>query len=112
MGKIVIFGAGGAVRVATGDVTSVPDIIALAAGQDAAIHAAAVYGEGTDPASFFPGAAPALAVGLPQAGVGRLVAVGLAALLPGPDGIPLLDAGYEPQQAAAPWAWDSLGTSA
>jgi uncharacterized protein len=91
--------AGGGVRVAAGDVTSVPDITALAAGQDAAIHAAAVYGEGTDPASFFPGAARALAAGLPQAGVGRLVAVGLAALLPGPDGIPLLDAPGFPSEA-------------
>lgn len=68
--------AGGGVRVAAGDVTSVPDVIALAAGQDAAIHAAAVYGEGTDPASFFPSAARALVAGLPQAGVGRLVAAG------------------------------------
>lgn len=91
--------AGDGVRIAAGDVTSVPDIAALAAGHDAAIQAAAVYGAGTDPASFFPGAARALVTGLPRAGVDRLVAVGLAALLPGPDGIPLLDAPGFPAEA-------------
>ena len=71
-------------RVAAGDVTDVADVAALAAGHDAAIHAAAVYGAGTDPDAFFTGAAHALVNGLRQAGVDRLVAVGLSALLPGP----------------------------
>lgn len=84
--------ADGGVRIAVGDVTDVADVAALAAGHDAAINAAAVYGTGTDPAAFFTSAAHALAKGLLQAGVGRLVAVGLSALLPGSDGTRLLDA--------------------
>lgn len=121
MGRIIVFGAGGragrqavaearrrghevtavvrdparhsdltdAVR---GDVTELADVASLAAGHDAAINAAAVYGEGTDPDAFFPGAARALVKGLAQAGVDRLVAVGLSTLAPGPDGTALLDA--------------------
>jgi putative NADH-flavin reductase len=84
--------ADGGVRVAAGDVTDMAEVTALAAGHDAAIHAAAVYGAGTDPGAFFIGAAYALVKGLRQAGVDRLVAVGLSTLLPGPDGTRLLDA--------------------
>ena len=51
-----------------------------------------MYGAGTDPDAFFTGAARALVNGLRQAGVDRLVAVGLSALLPGPGGTRLLDA--------------------
>jgi uncharacterized protein len=79
------------VRVAAGDVTNVADVAALAAEHDAAINAAAVYGAGTDPDAFFTSAAHALVKGLRQARVDRLVAVGLSALLPGPDGTRLLD---------------------
>jgi putative NADH-flavin reductase len=79
-------------RVAPGDVTDAAGVAALAAGHDAAIHAAAVYGAGTDPDAFFTGAAHALINGLRQAGVDRLVAVGLSTLLPGPGGTRLLDA--------------------
>ncbi len=67
------------------------DVAALASGHDAAINAAAVYGAGTDPEAFFASASHALVKGLRQAGVGRLVTVGLSALLPGPDGTRLLD---------------------
>jgi putative NADH-flavin reductase len=84
-------GADGGVRVAGGDVTDAADVAALAAGHDAAVHAAAVYGEGTDPGAFFPAAAHALVTGLGQAGVGRLVAVGLSVLLPGADGTRQID---------------------
>ncbi|MCO5998879.1 NAD(P)-dependent oxidoreductase [Actinoallomurus rhizosphaericola] len=87
------------VRVAAGDVTDVTDVATLAAGHDAAINAAAVYGAGTDPDAFFPAAARALVKGLPQAGVDRLVAVGLSVLLPGPDGTRLLDAPGFPAEA-------------
>ncbi|PXY29075.1 NAD-binding protein [Prauserella coralliicola] len=80
------------VRIAAGDVTDVATVAALAAGHDAAIHAAAVYGEGTDPDAFFPGAARALVKGLPRAGVDRLVAIGLSVLLPGADGTRAVDA--------------------
>ncbi|WP_409181947.1 NAD(P)-dependent oxidoreductase [Amycolatopsis sp. VS8301801F10] len=120
MSKIVIFGAGGrtgrqAVAEArrrghdvtavvrdparyqdladavAGDVTSAAEVAALAAGHDAAVNAAAVYGEGTDPEAFFTGAARALVTGLARAGVDRLVAVGLSALLPAADGTSVLD---------------------
>ncbi|ACZ90319.1 NAD(P)-dependent oxidoreductase [Streptosporangium roseum] len=120
MGKIVVFGAGGragrqavaearrrghqvtavvrdpsryggltdgGVRITAGDVTDVADVAALAAGHDAAINAAA----GTDSDAFFTDAAHALVDGLRQAGVDRLVAVGLSALLPVPDGTRMLD---------------------
>ncbi|MEV0146678.1 MULTISPECIES: NAD(P)H-binding protein [unclassified Nonomuraea] len=75
------------VRVAAGDVTDAADVAALAAGHDVAINAAAEVG----PEAFFTSAAHALIKGLGQAGVDRLVAVGLASLLPGPDGTGLLD---------------------
>jgi putative NADH-flavin reductase len=120
MGKFVIFGAGGragrqavaearrrghevtavvrdpsrysgvrdGVQVVAGDVTDAADVAALAAGHDVAINAAAVI----TPDTFFTSAAHALVKGLQQAGVNRLVAVGLASLLPDADGIRLLDA--------------------
>ncbi|MFF5211238.1 NAD(P)-dependent oxidoreductase [Streptosporangium sp. NPDC000396] len=120
MGRFVIFGAGGragrravaearrrghqvtavvrdpsryggladdGVRITAGDVTDVADVAALAAGHDAAINAAAALG----PETFFSSAAHALIKGLRQAGVDRLVTVGLASLLSGPDGTRLLD---------------------
>ncbi|RJL27179.1 NAD(P)-dependent oxidoreductase [Bailinhaonella thermotolerans] len=86
--------AGEGVRVAAGDVTDAADVAALAAGHDAAINAAAVI----DSPEFFTGAARALVKGLGRAGVNRLVAVGLSALLPGPDGIRLVDAAGFPAQ--------------
>jgi uncharacterized protein len=79
------------VQITAGDVTDAADVAALAAGHDAAINTAAVYGAGTDPEAFFTSAAHALIKGLRQAGVNRLVTVGLASLLPGPDGTRLLD---------------------
>jgi uncharacterized protein len=79
------------VRVVTGDVTDAAEVAAIADGHDAAIHAAAVYGAGTDPDAFFPAAAGALVTGLRKSEVDRLVAVGLSVLLPGPDGARLVD---------------------
>ncbi|MGW6054373.1 NAD(P)-dependent oxidoreductase [Streptomyces sp. NPDC055189] len=78
-------------KVVAGDVTDAVDVAALAKGHDAAVSAAAVYGEGTDPDAFFTSAAHALVRGLGQAAVGRLVLVGLSALLPGPNGTRLMD---------------------
>lgn len=86
------------VAVFAGDVTDPADVGAHAAGHDAAIHAAAVYGEGTDPAAFFPAAAHALVEGLGTAGVPRLVTVGLATLLPDADGVRLVDGGSLPEE--------------
>ena len=87
------------VQVTVGDVTSETDVATLAAGHDAAINAAAVYGAGTDPDAFFPAAVHALIGGLQRAGIDRLVTVGLSALLNGPDGIRLLDAPGFPAEA-------------
>ncbi|TGB09396.1 NAD(P)H-binding protein [Streptomyces sp. MZ04] len=80
------------VRIAAGDVTDVADVASLAQGHDAAINAAAAYGEGTDPDAFFRSAAHSLVTGLRKAEVNRLVSVGLSTLLAGPDGTRLLDA--------------------
>lgn len=79
--------ADGGVRITAGDVNDAADVAALAAGHDAAINTAAAI----DPETFFTSAAHALIRGLRQAGVNRLVTVGLASLLPGPDGTRLLD---------------------
>jgi putative NADH-flavin reductase len=85
--------SGGRVRVVTGDVTDADTVATLAAGHDAAVHAAASL---TVPAAaFFPAAATALLSGLAAARVPRLVAVGLASQLPDVTGTPLIDApGY------------------
>lgn len=109
MGKYVVFGAGGRAgqqvvaeaRRRGHEVTAVvrdPSrydgltdggvrVAALAAGCDAAINTAAAL----TPETFFASAARALIKGLHQAGVERLVAGGIAMLLPGPDGTRLVD---------------------
>ncbi|GAA0571333.1 NAD(P)H-binding protein [Kribbella sandramycini] len=80
--------AGGGPYVA-GDVTDAVRLAELAEGHDAVI--AAVYDGGSDPAVFFPKAARALVDGLSTVGVGRLVWVGLASILPTADGVLLMD---------------------
>ena len=89
---------GNGVDLLAGDVTDPASVAALATGHDAAIHAAAVYGEGTDPDAFFTAAAHALVDGLGEAGVRRLVAIGLSTLVPGADGIRPVDAAAFPAQ--------------
>ena len=86
------------VDVLAGDVTDPASVAALAAGRGAAIHAAAVYGEGTDPDAFFTAAAHALVDGLGAAGVRRLVAIGLSTLVPGADGVRPMDAAAFPAE--------------
>jgi putative NADH-flavin reductase len=80
------------VHLVEGDVTDSDTVAAFATGHDAAINTTAVYGEGTDPDAFFPAASRALIKGLTQAGVPRLVTVGLSVLLPGIDGTLGIDA--------------------
>ncbi|GAA1505572.1 NAD(P)-dependent oxidoreductase [Streptomyces synnematoformans] len=97
--------AGAGVRLVAGDATDPEAVAATAAGCTAAISAAAVYGEGTDPDAFFRGSAKALVAGLTRAEVPRLVLVGLASLLPDATGRRLLDhpafpAGFRPFCAA------------
>lgn len=117
MSKVIVFGAGGRAgrRIVTeaaarghqvtavvrdpsrypdlsgavaGDVTSADDVAALAAGHDAAVHAAARL----DAADFFAVAARALADGLADAGVDRLVAIGIGSTLETAPGVAVHDA--------------------
>jgi putative NADH-flavin reductase len=81
--------AGARVVLAGGDVTDADAVARLAAGHDAAVHAAASLA--VPAAEFFPAAASALLGGLAAAGVARLVAVGLASQLPDVTGTQLLD---------------------
>lgn len=120
MAKIVIFGAGGragrrtaaeaarrghqvtavvrdpsahpdlassGAAVVAGDVTDAASVAAVAAEHDAVIHAAVDLTDG----EFFTAASTALADGLGKAGVRRVVAVGLASIMPGPSGTPMMD---------------------
>ncbi|MER5761556.1 NAD(P)H-binding protein [Streptomyces sp. NPDC002082] len=126
--KIIVFGAGGhvgravvaeararghevtAAGRADGDVTSAADVGRLAAGHDAAV--AAVYDTGAVPGAFFPAAARALAAGLGGAGVGRLVSVGLASVLPTGSGEPLMDTPGYPQEWREFYVGHGAGTEA
>ncbi|WP_407838701.1 NAD(P)H-binding protein [Streptomyces sp. DSM 116496] len=128
--KIIVFGGGGRVGRAVvaearargrghevtaagradGDVTSAADVERLAAGHDAAV--AAVYDTGAVPGAFFPAAARALAAGLGGAGVGRLVSVGLASVLPTGSGEPLMDTPGYPQEWREFYVGHGAGTEA
>ncbi|WDZ82452.1 NAD(P)-dependent oxidoreductase [Micromonospora cathayae] len=67
--------AGDQVTVVRGDVTDADSVAAVAAGHDAAVQAA--YQSGLPVDEYFSRAARALVEGLGQAGVGRLVVVGI-----------------------------------
>ncbi|GIH46674.1 hypothetical protein SAMN05421833_103167 [Microbispora rosea] len=79
----------GDVRVVAGDVTDPVSVERAAAGHDAAISAAADLS--ASPHDFFTASARALSTGLAKAGVSRLVVVGLASVMPGASGAPLMD---------------------
>ncbi|MEU8250039.1 NAD(P)H-binding protein [Nonomuraea sp. NPDC048916] len=76
-------------RVVAGDVTDGVSVEHAATGQDAAISAAADLS--APPHDFFTTSARALTTGLKNAGVRRLVMVGLASIMPGASGAPLMD---------------------
>ncbi|KUJ66344.1 NAD-binding protein [Streptomyces albus subsp. albus] len=76
-------------RIVAGDVTDPASVERAAGGQDAAISAAVDLS--TAPHDFFTTSSRALATGLPAAGVNRLVVVGLASVMPGASGAPLMD---------------------
>lgn len=76
-------------RLVSGDITDADRVAAVAAGHDAAISAAADLA--ADPHDFFTTSARALVDGLRKAAVQRLVMVGLASVLPGKTGGPLMD---------------------
>lgn len=112
--KLIVFGANGRVGRAVvtearargydvteagrsdGSVTSSTDVARLAAGHDAAV--VSVYDAQVVPKEFFPAAAEAVAAGLTEAGVGRLVSVGLASVLPDASGTLLMDTPDYPQE--------------
>uniref|UniRef100_A0AAU2JRH7 NAD(P)H-binding protein n=1 Tax=Streptomyces sp. NBC_00049 TaxID=2903617 RepID=A0AAU2JRH7_9ACTN len=126
--RIIVFGAGGMVGRAVvaeartrgyevteagrgdGDVTSAADVARLAAGHDAAV--AAVYDARAVPGEFFPATSRALADGLSRAGVRRLVAVGLASVLPTESGAALMDTPGYPQEWREFYAGHAAGTGA
>ncbi|GHC39631.1 NAD(P)-dependent oxidoreductase [Streptomyces cinnamoneus] len=127
-GRVIVLGAGGRVGRAAvaeartrgyevteagradGDVTSAADVARLAAGHDAAV--VAVHDQTAAPGVFFPAMARALAAGLPQAGVGRLVSVGLASVLPTGAGTLLMDTPGYPQEWREFYAGHGAGTEA
>ncbi|CAL9665331.1 NAD(P)-dependent oxidoreductase [Streptomyces sp. enrichment culture] len=76
-------------RTVAGDVTDPRGVAHVAAGHDAALSAAVDLS--VPPYDFFTTSARALATGLAQAGVRRLVVVGIASVLPGASGVPLMD---------------------
>lgn len=76
-------------QVVAGDVTDAVSIAHAAVGHDAAISAAVDLS--MPPYDFFTASSRALATGLAKAGVRRLVVVGLASIMPGASGAPLMD---------------------
>jgi putative NADH-flavin reductase len=84
------------VLLLAGDVTDPDQVAQLAAGHDAAVNAAADLS--AQPDVFFPSAARALLTGLAQAGVHRLLVVGLASVLPAESGELLMDTPNYPQE--------------
>ncbi|MFI7429621.1 NAD(P)-dependent oxidoreductase [Micromonospora sp. NPDC049836] len=98
----------GQVRVVAGDVTDAERVAELAAGHDAAVHAAVDLGAAPD--VFFPAAARAMLAGLDRAGVGRLLVVGLASVLPTAGGVPLMDTPGYPQEYRGFYLGHAAGT--
>ncbi|MEU6784081.1 NAD(P)H-binding protein [Nonomuraea angiospora] len=93
-------GASGArVRVVAGDVTDLADVAEVAAGHDAAVQVAARLDMSSE--EFYTAAARALVGGLGQAGVSRLVAVGIGTLLEVSPGVRLVDTPDFPAEARA-----------
>ncbi|OMI41294.1 NAD(P)-dependent oxidoreductase [Streptomyces sparsogenes] len=82
--------AAGNVTVVAGDVTDPAGVAAAVTGHDAVISS--IYREDIDAKELYGGAARALLAGLGEAGVGRLVVIGLAATLETERGVRVLDA--------------------
>ncbi|MBG0814921.1 NAD(P)-dependent oxidoreductase [Planomonospora sp. ID82291] len=77
------------VRTVAGDVTDGTGVAHAAAGHDAVVSAAVDLS--VPPHEFFTASARALTAGLAKAGVRRLAVVGLASIMPGASGAPLMD---------------------
>lgn len=87
------------VTVVAGDVTLAGSVAACAAGHDAAISTVARLDVPSE--QFYPVAAQALLDGLSQAGVGRLVVVGIGTVLETAPGVPLHDSPAFPAEHRA-----------
>lgn len=81
---------GDGVAVVAGDVTRPDSVAEVAVGHDAAINAAVRLDVPSE--TFLPAAAHALLTGLAQAGVGRLVAIGIGTVLETEPGVMVHDA--------------------
>ncbi|MEU6982522.1 NAD(P)H-binding protein [Streptomyces sp. NPDC046324] len=81
---------GGSVTVVRGDVTDPASVAALATGHDAAVNASARLDLPSE--EYFTAAAKALLTGLGEAGVRRLLTLGIATTLETSPGVRLMDA--------------------
>jgi putative NADH-flavin reductase len=77
------------VEVVAGDVLDAAGVASITKGADAVVSA--VYDPQADPTAFFVGASNALLTGLPQAGVSRVLVIGLVSNLEAAPGVRLLD---------------------
>ncbi|HXR74100.1 NAD(P)-dependent oxidoreductase [Actinocrinis sp.] len=84
------------VRLVAGDVTEAQSVAAAAAGHDAALST--VFRPDADPAEFYTAAAKALAAGLAEAGVERLVTVGVGTALEVAPGVAVHDSAEFPAE--------------
>lgn len=84
------------VRLAAGDVTEATSVAVAAAGHDAAIST--VFRADADPGEFYTAAAKALVAGLAEAGVERLVTVGVGTALEVAPGVAVHDSAEFPAE--------------
>ncbi|KQX57040.1 MULTISPECIES: NAD(P)H-binding protein [unclassified Streptomyces] len=82
--------AGSSVTLVRGDVTDPASVAALAAGHDAAVNASVRLDVSSE--EYFTAAAKALVAGLGEAGVRRLLTLGIATTLESEPGVRLMDA--------------------
>ncbi|MDV9188766.1 NAD(P)H-binding protein [Streptomyces sp. SR27] len=88
--------AGSSVTLVRGDVTDPASVAALAAGHDAAVNASARLDVSSE--EYFTAAAKALMAGLGEAGVRRLLVLGIATTLETEPGVRIMDAPEFPEQ--------------
>ncbi|MGW8763884.1 NAD(P)-dependent oxidoreductase [Streptomyces sp. NPDC055815] len=87
---------GAGVTLVRGDATDATSVAAVAAGHDAAVNAAVRLD--VPSADFFTAAAKAMVAGLAEAGVGRLLTLGIATTLETAPGVRFMDAPEFPEQ--------------
>ncbi len=87
--------AGGSVTVVRGDVTDAASVAALAVGHDAALNASVRLDVPSE--EYFTTAAKALIAGLEEAGVARLLTLGIATTLETGPGVRIMDAPEFPE---------------